>query len=492
MWVAMVDVLTWAQGAGFLVTWTLAVWVLALGHRDAAARALVGLLFVQGVLAFGNWVIALYDYPVWEALRHVAFAFAILAYAAFGVTLARWPKRYQVALMALAAFASVSLSLLYLADPCLARCVRGTTIHYGPVELVTLGFPLLPAALGLVLAWDAHRARPRVPRQATLLVASALLLGALVQAGTAWGVLATLGWFASPDIEPQWILNAGYGLRVSAGALAGLGALYVLIQSARRREVVTAVLVAVFSVLAFASGALVGMRIAYPQFTLPSGYLGILWQIAPPVLLAYALVRYRLFHVPASRRVSFHAVPAFFLILVASVTLAYAAAGYGLQSAAVVWLLGGGLLSAVFALPIARRAWTRHAVPGTLVYVVLLGGVLAAEYARNQTMATLVGALAVGAVVLLARHAGRGEAAALLDAPLPRRDEAQAWSPDQRRDYYAAYASYAWAAGVLTAQDAQALDRLAKGLGLTEDEQRSLDQAARAGRVGEARGTAEV
>lgn len=291
----------------------LAGWLLWLNSRSPVNRSFAVFLVFRATIILANRMKVFADdaghedlSAFWTGIREYYYLALAPALAYFWVAYAG--KRHRgVWLVSILAFA-VAVEGAYMSDHCLNACTSGAGLTaLGPLAFLANPGPLF--VMGFVGLWVLRESlHPRqTPRaRAAFPVAAGLLLAPLLEASIITALFLKFGWKGVVSAyEPSvWadVVNAGF-LLACLPALVGLAwtVRVALRNPTFRTKAKVLVALAGFIVL---SGVYVGWDWA-PEATAARFFaiflLG-LWRILLPALVAYALVRHRLFGVDVRLR----------------------------------------------------------------------------------------------------------------------------------------------------------------------------------------------
>lgn len=343
----------------------LAGWLLWLNFRSPVNRSFALFLFFRAMVivanrmraiarADGNAELAVF----WESIREYYLLALVPTLVYFWLT---YSGRRKPWLGGMVLLGGIALELLYLQDHCLDYCARGAGGHVGPIAwLAPSGYVLAGGLVGLAILVDALRGGDTPRSLAAFPVAVGLLLNSLLEASLAAGFFVKVGpavvfEFYDSFLWPR-VLYATFflgGIVLPAIGLILVG--HAAMNDARLWAKVR--FYATLAVLIGTSGFYVGFGVVtLGEEWLPGIFLQGLWRILLPTLVAYALVRHRLFGVEVRLKWTLVRATMAFTFLAVFFVGAQLAQNY--LSTAYGWGLGGvaaGLL--LFAIsPIQRMA----------------------------------------------------------------------------------------------------------------------------------------
>lgn len=401
----------------------LAAWLLFLNFESRLNRVLALVLFLRACAALLNRLPDLDPArePLWLSLREY-FLLGLSPAMAYLVIALALPRRTQLSRVLAAGIVvgAFAVELAYLYDHCNARCsAGGGFIELGPLTLLTDGLPLAYSLLGTLLAFLATR-EEGARSIALALAALAFLLQGALEGAIAVAVLARFGIDAprAAFTTSTWALLV-FPLRVLALAplVVGIG---LLTRVAKRHGDAQKRLLVVVGV-ALASGAAIGF--SPTQGVAQSLAIGLagLWLLVLPLLLAYAILKYRLLGLDARVR-------------------------RGVRGAVV----GGAFVSTFFIATELAQGW------------------LSARY--GLTFGIVTSGLLVFALAPI-QHLGERAAR----AALPETSASMSLSPQARAELYRDQARLVWSDGTINRKERVFLDRLREQLGLTLEEAARLE-----------------
>jgi len=287
----------------------LAGWLLWLNFRSPVNRAFALFLFFRAAVTLANRMKGFAEdggdasgQAFWLAIReYYSLALApTLLY--FWVVYAN--VRPQAFWRPFVLVAGLLIEGAYMADHCLDNCRSASgLIHLGPLSwMATPGSILATALVGFLVLMDALRKDgPRA--RAAHPVAMGLLLGALLEASFAGGQIQRLGAATFAQYEPSFWRAVYYvPIAVALGLVLAALALSVAVALRRPADWLRLQAFSILGVLVGASGWYVGWNIVLSTNWLPGIFLLGLWRILLPALVAYSLVRHRLFDVDVRMR----------------------------------------------------------------------------------------------------------------------------------------------------------------------------------------------
>ncbi|MEA3137115.1 MAG: hypothetical protein QOC71_1396 [Thermoplasmata archaeon] len=270
-----------------------AVFLLLVG-MTRLINAIPGLAASDGAPAFAAYLAGNYDLP---ALRDYYILATPFALAYFLVAYLRphggpsWKWAGRAILVA-----GIATELAYGLDHSLHTSVAPDGLfRFGPLATLSYGTPLAYGIVALFLAWEAAQDLMEPRRAAAFLVSTALALNALLEGGIQ---------MASPLVEGVDVFRARYvasplvDLVIIEGVLAvgaSLTALGLHLWGAARRPEARRK-VALASML-YPLAALCSVAVILPGGPEVSLALRTIWRVLLPALVAYALVRHRLFSI---------------------------------------------------------------------------------------------------------------------------------------------------------------------------------------------------
>ncbi|HEX9816214.1 MAG TPA: hypothetical protein VGB18_04480, partial [Candidatus Thermoplasmatota archaeon] len=296
-------------------------------------------------------------------------------------------------------------------------------IRFGPLSLVAYGLPLAYAGTAFLLAKRAAAATSS-QRRAAWIVSVAFLSNALLD-----GVLAIPGWFdvVIRGIDSGYVPSAFVSVALTMYVLAvpiALAALASLLrsiagQSGAHEYRSRAAWIAALAIL---SGLFVGWNPTLPSFLANTNYFVIgIWRLLLPSLVAYALVRHRLFDLDVKIRIGIRV---------------------------------GGLA-------------------GLFVSVFFIATEVAQNLIGEVTQSPIIGIILAGSLAFFFHPLQKG-ADRLSQRAVPKGKPLDAMSHPERVQLFLDQATVAWSDGTLTRRERIMLSQLQNRLGL------SLEEAARA------------
>ncbi|HLF16387.1 MAG TPA: hypothetical protein VI796_03015 [Candidatus Thermoplasmatota archaeon] len=288
-----------AAGAMFL----LAGGLLYLNFQSRVNRAFALFLFFRGMVTVTNRFRGLAIDAgedtmavVWQSIREYYSLAVIPALLYFLVVYAR-PKTGAVTRWVIVALALL-VEGLYAFDHCLDQCTAsGGNARLGPLAPLSVdGFAPVAGLVGLWLVWDATKGKGEPHHRAALIVASALILISILEAILALFILVQNLHNDFPGFEKTaWLLPSR--LVATTGILPAVVGIVVIGLRARTNSWLRHKTPIVFgaSIMAALSGAYVGSHANQLTDWMPGIFILGLWRILLPALVAYALVRHRLF-----------------------------------------------------------------------------------------------------------------------------------------------------------------------------------------------------
>jgi hypothetical protein len=290
----------------------LAAWLLFLNFQSTVNRSFAVFLFFRAVVILANRMRAFAQVAedaqgavFWEAIREyylLALAPALLyfwlSYSGNGrLSWRRW--------RAVVVVAAVLVEGMYAYDHCLNYCTNsGDLTHLGPLSFFgTPGYVLVVGLVGLAILVESMGPHPSPRAAAAFPVAIGLLSTAILEGSFAVGqlmqgpsqilrVYESVPWARAFYVPFALGMGAGFAGVVLAFARAKSNP-----QARSRSE-----FLAFVAVLAAVSGFFIGRQNASGDGWLPAVFLLGLWRILLPALVAYALVRHRLFDVDVQVR----------------------------------------------------------------------------------------------------------------------------------------------------------------------------------------------
>lgn len=411
------EALVVTQHAAAAAMFALAAWLLRLRFSSPVNRSFALFLVLRGAVTLANRLEdATRGTPgadYWERIG-AYFELGLVPTLAYFALAYRPPRALSPRALRLARWsvigAGVLVEALHLAAPCVHQCAgAGGRAALGPLSVLVFATPLAYGLLGLWLAREAAAAAPGARRMAAFLVSVAFALNALVDGGIGLAILARFGvaQYLSFFAPSPWavVSIAAYAIAAAPAALA----LAVLARAAlpgTRRALALAP-------LALASGAFVGLSLPLPEALANLGLFVLgAWRILLPALVAYALVRHRLFDLDLKIR----------------------------------WSINRGTVAAAFL--------------GVFIVVANV-----AENYLDARLGVVTGGVAASVLVLALNPLQRlGERLATAVVP-PERPPGEL-SPDERLDIYRDQLVVAWADGALNRRERLMLDRLRERLGI--------------------------
>lgn len=355
---------------------------------------------------------------LWEALRVHLLLALVAALLNFLLAYARTlrPRTRRLARAGvLAAF--VGAEAAYLLDHCSVVC-RGVDglLHMGPLGPLHFAGTLAYGVVAYALARDAARDPDSRRRLGGALVAAAFVVAALFESAITLAVWARVGFdaaFAAFAASPWTTLGFAARALGAVPAVAGLAVLRAAAPSSRA---------VILAAAAAASGVLVGVAPASLDGAM--AVLTGLWGLAMPALVAYALLKHRLFDLDL------------------------------------------------------RLRWTLHR--GTVATAFFAAFLVVSEVAENfldEKLGLLAGGAAAG-LLLFALHPIQRASERLAHAALPRAKRVDEMRRDERLELYRAQVSLAWADGALDRSERLLLEQLRVRLDLTLEEAAPLEREA--------------
>jgi hypothetical protein len=415
----------------------LAGWLLWLDFESRVNRAFALFLFLRSGLALFNTLFVLVPdaLPFWTGIRgyfSVATPVALLffAFTYFG------PSRGWVRIARGACFGLALLAeTLYAWNHCLEVCTTAAGIRFGPLSLISYSLPIGYAGTALLLARRASVANASSQRRAGWIVSVAFLANGLVD-----GTLAIPGWV---DVVgrglyaiyvPSFFVPAALTLYVLAVPVALLALLSLLRSVAGQANMAAyrarALTVAMLAIL---SGAFVGWDPMLPSALENARYFVIgAWRLLLPSLVAYALVRHRLFDLDVKIRLGIRvgSVAGFFVtVFFVSTELAQTVLGEVTQSPVIGIILAGSLVFFLHPLQKGAERLSQRAIPGSAPLSQLSHGERLQLFLDQASVAWSDGALTRRERIMLSQlqtrlglsvaEASAAEAKAMMASPAP-------------------------------------------------------------------------
>jgi hypothetical protein len=420
-WQALV--VTQFLAAGFM--FLLAGWLLWLNFPGRVTRSFALFLFFRGMTMLTNRLqdlapsldLQLY----WQRVGEYFFLALVPSVVYFllvyerprgegGFRLARW----------LVLLGGVLVEYLYVADHCLDLCAAPDgRVHLGPLSLLSYGVNLAYGFVGLWLSIEFLRSPAGPKKDAAFLVSLAFTLNALLDGSLslAFGLRAGFPGVTDSFVPSPWVPLAlsTYVLGLVPALLAfGLYVAAAVREPPARRRVGYSVGAGLAAAL---SGGLVGWGLPLPEnlSTLGLFVLG-LWRMILPILVAYALLRHRLFDLDV------------------------------------------------------KLHWTIRR--GSVWFIYLAVFFIASQQAQSyldDRYGWAIGGLVTG-LLLFALHPLQRLGEIIAYAALPRMVPLGAFTHPQRAGLYRDQARLAWADGGLDRSERLLLDQLRERLGLTVEE----------------------
>lgn len=326
----------------------LAAWLLWLNVRSAVNRSFAAFLVFRACVIIANRLKGLAEDAgdareamLWEGIREYYFLALAPTLLYFWVAYAK-PRR-QALWKAIIVAGALLVEVLYLLDHSLNfRSTPSGLVHLGPLS--PLGLPMSQVVMGLVGLWILREAlqASQVPRgKAAFPVALGLLLGPVLDVSIVVGLVLRLG----PDAPlavyaPSPLVTVFHVIFFLALAPALIGLAWMARIAARDPAFRSkAQVLGALAVLLAASGLYVGWNVRAGANWLPGLFIIGLWRILLPALVAYSLVRHRLFGIEIRLQWTLvRATMAFFFLgvffVAAQLAQNYLSEAYG-------WSLGG-------------------------------------------------------------------------------------------------------------------------------------------------------
>lgn len=425
------EVLLYTPFVAAAAMFALAGWLVGLNFRSPVNRSFAVFLILVGMTRLLNgigflarasdpptWASFLYDRFDVNALRDYytlatpfALAYFVTAYARpRGGPAWRWGGRAIVV-------AALAVEVAYTLD----HSLHGTV---GPLALLSYGTPLAYAGVAIYMAREAARDLMAPRPAAAFLVSTGLALNALVEASIQVITLAQDGLAARQAVfQDSPLANAilaGYvlaaGLSLSALGLHGVGAAR---RPAARRKVLLAAALYPLAALCALYFVLTRGASSGPAVTLVT-----LWRILLPALVAYALVRHRLFSIDVK----------------------------------IKWTISRGTIAFAF---LALFFATSKVVENLL----------------NQRFGLLFGGISAG-ILLFALSPLEKFGHRIAHAVLPNVKAPGDLADDERLHLFAEQATLVWSDGTLGRRERKLLDNLRDRLGLAFEDAARLEHAA--------------
>lgn len=299
------------QFAAAALMFGLAGWLIYLDWRSTVHRVFSAFLFLRGMVIIAGRVQDITTDPIIDDLWSRLSRYYLLALAPILIVFVLiYPRRRWLvdhlpggaATLTLAMI--VPLELAYLLDHCIVSCGGPAGLVPGPLLLLTLGFPLVSGLAAVALARELARTPPGHRRISLGLATIALTVNAAADgAFAAASSLAYPASWMSAYAPGAWTSTLGWAWPIAVVPVLWVAA--ILMRDLRVSETRGfAVRALVLISLAALTGIIAGLLppSAHRGFTDPVSFVLGIWRLALPALIAYALVRHRLFDIDMTTR----------------------------------------------------------------------------------------------------------------------------------------------------------------------------------------------